>query len=425
MSEELKKLLGLGRLDRNEIKEEMEQAEMEGTAPEMMRDPFGSQIQDLQDIRKEDTTSAVEDAIEKERANRQAKSPNLKTKDELEKDDKELDLPAKYRKIMEDYEKAQKEEVKGPSFSEALPDVLTQLYNLSVRTNPTGLKQMKLPGTAAAAVKSRQAAKDRKLAGIDKTRSQLLDLMKLQASADKAKKKTTYKFDDKIVEIQPDGTLKTLAEASSPKLGFAEKERIKAEAKAVEAVDKAYAKDYNDYILQGGYASLDKNIKILEDAQKKLKDPDGPNLTGAGLGLVPDFIRRFTAPESIAVRDRVESVIQQSLRQILGAQFTEKEAERLIQRSYNEGLDEKENAKRLKETIGELRTMADAKEEAAKYFEEKGTLEGFKPTSSKASAKKINKPKIKVELPNGQRGTIDANKLEAFKAKYPKAKILE
>lgn len=411
--EELKKLLGLGRLDRNEIKEEMEQAEMEGTAPEMMRDPMGgfdSQPQDLQDIRKEDTTSAVEDAIEKERANRQAKSPNLKTKDELEKDDKELDLPAKYRKIMEDYEKAQKEEVKGPSFSEALPDILTQLYNLSVRTNPTGLKQMKLPGTGAAAVKSRQAAKDRKLAGIDKTRSMLKDLISLQNK-------------DSMTPYQ-----KQSLDLRKQELDIKKKDKSKKDTKAseaVEAVDKAYAKDYNDYILQGGYASLDKNIKILEDAQKKLKDPDGPNLTGAGLGLVPDFIRRFTAPESIAVRDRVESVIQQSLRQILGAQFTEKEAERLIQRSYNEGLDEKENAKRLKETIGELRTMADAKEEAAKYFEEKGTLEGFKPTSSKASAKKINKPKIKVELPNGQRGTIDANKLEAFKVKYPKAKILE
>jgi hypothetical protein len=282
--EELKKILGLGRLDRNEIEEEMEQAEVEGTAPEMMRDPMGgfdSPIQDLQDIRKADLPSEMEDVIEKAKANRQAKSPNLKTKDELEKDNKELDLTAKYKRIMEDYEKAQKKEVEGPSFSEALPDILAGLYNIGVRANPTGLKQMKLPGTGAAAVKSRQATKARKLAEIDKTRSQILDLMKLQASADKAKKKSTYKFDDKIVEIQPDGTLKTLAKASSPKLGFAEKETIKAEAKSA-AQEKKENREQRKLAV-GALPKINEKLKQIKKAKASLKKYESINpLSGTG-----------------------------------------------------------------------------------------------------------------------------------------------
>jgi len=42
---------------------------------------------------------------------------------------------------------------------------------------------------------------------------------------------------------------------------------------------------------------------------------------------------------------------------------------------------------------------------------------------AKTESKKSGK--VAVELPNGKKGTINRNKLEAFKKKYPKAKILE
>jgi hypothetical protein len=176
--------------------------------------------------------------------------------------------------------------------------------------------------------------------------------------------------------------------------------------------DEAFAKDYNEYAAQGGIASIKSNINKLKEANNLLKSEEGPNLTGAGLGLVPDVVRNAVAPESIAVRDMVESVIQQSLRQILGAQFTEKEAERLIQRSYNERLDEATNAKKLDATIKELETMANAKEEAAKYFEKNGSLKGFKSDIS-GMIPKADKM-VMMQAPNGQKARVPENKVQEY-----------
>ena len=97
-------------------------------------------------------------------------------------------------------------------------------------------------------------------------------------------------------------------------------------------------------------------------------------LSAIGVG---DNTQALLAPEATAVRENVESVIQQSLRETLGAQFTEKEAERLIKRSFNTSLSEEENAKRLGTTIRALEGGMQAKDDAARFFDENGTLKGF------------------------------------------------
>ena len=210
-------------------------------------------------------------------------------------------------------------------------------------------------------------------------------------------------------------------------LGLKEKKGVedKPITKGQEAVDRAFAKDYNDFAAQGGIASIQKNISKLENAKSLLTKKGGPNLTGGVLGPTPDFIKNVAFPEAISVRDDVESVIQQSLRQILGGQFAEKEAERLIQRSYNENLDEATNAKRLQGTIDELKTMAKAKEEAAKYFEKNGTLQGFKANMGKVIPSTKDVTKVKVQAPDGRVGYIPQDKIEAFLSKHPEAKVLE
>ena len=65
------------------------------------------------------------------------------------------------------------------------------------------------------------------------------------------------------------------------------------------------------------------------------------------------------------------------MREVLGAQFTEKEGERLIKRAYNPTLSEEENVKRVKRLVEQIRLAAAAKESAAKYVEKKGTLKGW------------------------------------------------
>ena len=148
------------------------------------------------------------------------------------------------------------------------------------------------------------------------------------------------------------------------------------------ATDKAFAKEYVEFKAKGGYADSQKQISQLKGVRDELlKITSGEskkNLSGPGFGFVPDKIIAFTNPEALSTKQRVEEVVQRNLRLILGAQFTEKEGERLIARAYDERLSEAENAKRLNALIDQMERAARSKESAAKYFEKEGTLRGWK-----------------------------------------------
>jgi hypothetical protein len=77
-------------------------------------------------------------------------------------------------------------------------------------------------------------------------------------------------------------------------------------------------------------------------------------------------------------REQVEEVVQRNLRIVLGAQFTAQEGERLIARAYNPRLDESVNATRLERLYRQMGRAAQAQEQAARYFEENGTLRGWR-----------------------------------------------
>lgn len=147
---------------------------------------------------------------------------------------------------------------------------------------------------------------------------------------------------------------------------------------AEKAVDKTYAKEYESLVLSGGLADAEKGIAQLREVSKALKDPNGDNLTGAILGRTPDFVTAFTHPQAIARRDAVEEVVQRNLRVILGAQFTQKEGERLIARAYNPALDEAENSKRVDRLLASMEKALNAKRAAADYYEQNGTMRGYK-----------------------------------------------
>ena len=154
-------------------------------------------------------------------------------------------------------------------------------------------------------------------------------------------------------------------------------------------LDETFAKDYSEYVAAGGYADVDKQLNQLREVKRMLdvssglvkpeKGEKAYNLTGPMLGLLPESIQARTYPEAVAAKNAVEEVVQRNLRLVLGAQFTEKEGERLIARAYNPALDEKENAKRVGRLIGQIAQAAKAKQRASDYFEKNnGTLKGFK-----------------------------------------------
>lgn len=141
-----------------------------------------------------------------------------------------------------------------------------------------------------------------------------------------------------------------------------------------EALDKAYAEDHLEWV-RGGRADMQSQIQNIGEVLSALEQ--GKPLTGTLLTLAPDFVRAFADPESLDAQQKVEEVVQRSLRVTLGAQFTEKEGERLIARAYNPQLAPQINARRLRKLYQKLGETAQARNAMADYFDKNGTLQGY------------------------------------------------
>ena len=141
-------------------------------------------------------------------------------------------------------------------------------------------------------------------------------------------------------------------------------------------VDENFAQEYVDFVASGGYADTRKGIEQLKEVVAALETESW--LTGPVVGNVPDSLKDIVTPRAQATKEAVEEVVQRNLRLVLGAQFTAQEGERLISRAYNPKLPQKENIKRVNRLVRQIETAALAKADAAKYFEENGTLTGWK-----------------------------------------------
>lgn len=145
---------------------------------------------------------------------------------------------------------------------------------------------------------------------------------------------------------------------------------------AQKAVDKAFAKEYVAWTTQGGFSDFQKQAEQIKTVINDLSKSD--SLTGAFVGRLPDSVNQFFGnEEAIEARDLVEEVVQRNLRLILGAQFTNEEGKRLIARAYNPTQDEALNKKRLERLLKQMQAAAAKKMEAARYYEENGTLSGW------------------------------------------------
>ena len=149
-----------------------------------------------------------------------------------------------------------------------------------------------------------------------------------------------------------------------------------------ETIDREFAKD----IVEFNPADVEKGLTQLQEASARLggtaKDADGKaiepeNLTGAMIGLMPDSFNDIFNPKASEVKEAVEEVVQRNLRLVLGAQFTEKEGQRLISRAYNPRLDEKENKKRVDRLIKSIEGAMQQKQDQARYFNKNSTLKGY------------------------------------------------
>ena len=158
---------------------------------------------------------------------------------------------------------------------------------------------------------------------------------------------------------------------------------------AQKAVDTAFAKTYNEFIVEGGIADARKGVEqlvLVKDALlNSINNEDAPNLSGPFIGSYPDAMRAAINPEAQNTLELLQEVVQRNLRTILGGQFAQQEGDRLIARAYNASLDEKQNYDRVVRLITAVNSAVDSKLSASNYFEENGTLVGYKGTTFASS----------------------------------------
>ena len=139
--------------------------------------------------------------------------------------------------------------------------------------------------------------------------------------------------------------------------------------------EKSRDRKFGDQLVEFNLPDINKGLEQLTEASEALSKSN--TLTGPIVSLMPNFVGDRINPKAAEVREAVEEVVQRNLRLVLGAQFTEKEGERLISRAYNPTLDEAENKKRVERLIKSIRDAAQEKLNMKSYFEKNGTLKGY------------------------------------------------
>lgn len=143
-------------------------------------------------------------------------------------------------------------------------------------------------------------------------------------------------------------------------------------------LDEDFAKDYNEWT-STGKAQADKNLAKLKDAAKALQNDS--LVSGRLVGNLPNFLR---TEKSRVAEQSVREAAQAALKAVLGAQFTEKEGERIMRNAFDPTLSEAENLKKVNATIRELEERIANQNSKSKFFEQGGgSLKGWQaPTLS-------------------------------------------
>jgi hypothetical protein len=141
-------------------------------------------------------------------------------------------------------------------------------------------------------------------------------------------------------------------------------------------IDENYATQYFEYMK--GAADTEKQIDQLGLALNTLQTTKDGSITGRRVAALDSAGKlAYVDPEAQKVYDQVTEVVQRNLRLVLGAQFTEKEGERLIARAYNPALGQEENARRVKALMTQIKTAHEAQKQMAQHFRVNGTLKGY------------------------------------------------
>ena len=140
------------------------------------------------------------------------------------------------------------------------------------------------------------------------------------------------------------------------------------------AVDENFAQAYVDW-KAGGNVNAARNITQISGVLQSIAS--GQQVSGPVLGLIPGFVQAFTNPNAVDAQENVAGVVQQSMKEVMGTQFTEKEGSQMIARAFNPQLEPEVNARRLAMLMEQLKGQAKAKQSMVDYIDLNGTLTGY------------------------------------------------
>ncbi len=120
-------------------------------------------------------------------------------------------------------------------------------------------------------------------------------------------------------------------------------------------------------------AQVDANIMNLEEKLSIIERGEA-DVSGKLIGITPEFLQPFVGQtEAKAFLGDVRDIVFQSLREKLGAQFTEQEGNRLVAAAYDPSLPEELNVKRLRRLLAVVKTMKESKNNMVNTWKNTGT----------------------------------------------------
>tara|TARA_R110002074_G_scaffold365499_1_gene539244 strand:+ start:175 stop:1584 length:1410 start_codon:yes stop_codon:yes gene_type:complete len=172
-------------------------------------------------------------------------------------------------------------------------------------------------------------------------------------------------------------------------------------------VDNAFAGIFAEYEFNGGREGAQRNLNVMAEALTELqaslspeeqaevfnidpnKEPeriiqsdDRQNYSGPFLGMNPtegpfSLGRRLVNSKSIDMADTIAGVIQQGLRDTLGAQFAEREGALMIRRAYDDNQEEAVNIKRLMPLFNLFKRGVEERNRQADFYRKTGSMQNY------------------------------------------------
>jgi len=203
-------------------------------------------------------------------------------------------------------------------------------------------------------------------------------------------------------------------ELKEAELKAQEVKEAKKPTKGEERTDVEFAKKYADWIGEKGSIGADKGIANLETAINEMEN--NPELTGGAGGLIyavaPEAVKSALNEKIGMIETRLRSAVVDTLRPLLGAQFAAVEGERIFKQTFDANQPMSENISRAKLVLNDLKNQVESRKKAVDYWENFGTLKGYKAFEPQQPAQKVQTDRVNVRDKNGKRFSIPKRQLE-------------